>query len=116
MLHKGIDIPAWPGAPIVATADGIVIYASTATGFGLLVAISHRYGFQTLYGHCSKLLVRKGQQVKKGQIIAQVGSTGRSTGPHLHYEVRRRRGNKVVSLKPNSFLDLDIFTANEMVW
>lgn len=88
VTHTGIDIPAAKGSSILAAADGTVTMATTNGGFGLCVKIDHGGGVLTLYGHCSKLLVKKGQKVKKGDLIAQVGTTGRSTGNHLHFEVR----------------------------
>ncbi|MGE5572504.1 MAG: peptidoglycan DD-metalloendopeptidase family protein [Bacteroidota bacterium] len=86
--HDGIDIAAPTGTPITATADGIVRLSGTQAGYGRLVIIDHGYGFQTVYAHNSRNVVRSGQRVKRGQVIAYVGSTGTSTGPHVHYEVR----------------------------
>lgn len=86
--HNGIDIPAAHGTPIYATADGIVGRAQRLGGYGNYVEIEHGNAIQTRYGHMSSYVVRSGQQVKKGEIIGYVGSTGRSTGNHLHYEVR----------------------------
>ncbi|HMP46199.1 MAG TPA: M23 family metallopeptidase [Sphingopyxis sp.] len=86
--HNGIDIPAPHGTPIYATADGIVGRAQRLGGYGLYVEIEHGNAIQTRYGHMSSYVVQSGQQVKKGDIIGYVGSTGRSTGNHLHYEVR----------------------------
>jgi len=86
-FHSGIDINASHGAPIRATADGTVSLSSWKTGYGKTVMLDHGYGTQTLYGHCSSLLVVAGQKVKKGQLIARVGTTGYATGPHVHYEV-----------------------------
>ncbi len=86
--HYGIDMAAPTGTPIYASKAGTVSFSGSASGYGLLVKLNHGGGVETRYGHCSKLLVKKGQQVKKGQIIALVGSTGRSTGPHLHFEIR----------------------------
>jgi murein DD-endopeptidase MepM/ murein hydrolase activator NlpD len=89
VFHEGLDIGARTGTPIRATAAGIVKIARRKGNYGLLVEIKHgSYGFSTRYAHNSKLLVKEGQEVKKGDIIAYVGSTGKSTGPHLHYEVR----------------------------
>jgi murein DD-endopeptidase MepM/ murein hydrolase activator NlpD len=88
MFHEGIDIAAAAGTPVFASAKGTVISAGYAAGYGNLVVIDHGNGYQTAYGHNSKLFVKAGQKVKKGQKISSVGSTGRSTGPHLHYEVR----------------------------
>ncbi|WP_371373444.1 M23 family metallopeptidase [Sporomusa aerivorans] len=87
-LHAGIDIAYTMGAPVAATADGEVVVSGPAGGYGNLVQIDHGNGIATLYGHNSRLAVSTGQQVKKGQIIAYAGSTGKSTGPHVHYEVR----------------------------
>jgi murein DD-endopeptidase MepM/ murein hydrolase activator NlpD len=86
--HNGIDIPAPHGTPIYATADGIVGRAQRLGGYGLYVEVEHGNGIQTRYGHMSSFIVSSGQRVKKGDILGYVGSTGRSTGNHLHYEVR----------------------------
>ncbi len=87
-FHSGIDIGAGYGLNIVAAADGVVTLATTNGGYGQCIIINHGSGITTLYGHCSTLLVSSGDQVTKGQVIAKVGSTGVSTGPHLHFEVR----------------------------
>ena len=87
-FHKGIDFAGANGTSIKATGDGVVIFSGWQSGYGKVVIISHGYGITTLYGHNSKLLVEKGDKVKKAQIISKMGSTGRSTGSHLHYEVR----------------------------
>ena len=88
-FHQGIDIAAEMGTPIVATADGVVTIAGwNASGYGNMVDIDHGSGVSTRYGHASAVVVTVGQRVRRGQIIAYVGSTGHSTGPHLHYEVR----------------------------
>ncbi|HUT66640.1 MAG TPA: M23 family metallopeptidase [Spirochaetota bacterium] len=87
-VHQGVDVSWWPGAPIRATADGVVVFAGMKGGYGRTVQIQHDYGFQTLYAHCSSLRIYEGQKVKKGEIIAFLGRTGRATGFHLHYEVR----------------------------
>lgn len=85
--HKGIDIAAPRGTPIKATADGVVTFSGVKSGYGNVVIIRHGYGYTTLYGHNSRNLVKVGEKVKKGQVIALCGSTGISTGPHVHYEV-----------------------------
>jgi murein DD-endopeptidase MepM/ murein hydrolase activator NlpD len=87
-FHEGVDIRV-NGEPIVATADGCVKFAGWRGGYGLAVIIDHGNGFETIYGHNSSLKVKRGDFVRRGQIIAFGGNTGRSTGPHLHYEVRK---------------------------
>lgn len=86
--HSGVDLAAPFGTPIVATGDGVVNTADWQGGYGLLVALDHGKGLQTRYGHMSQLNVAQGQQIHKGDVIGYVGSTGLSTGPHLHYEIR----------------------------
>ena len=90
-FHKGIDIATREGAPIVAPADGIVSYIGWQHGYGKTITITHGYGLVTRYAHLKKSLAKKGQYVKRGETIALVGNTGRSTGPHLHYEVQINR-------------------------
>ena len=100
-LHDGLDISAPHGTPIVATASGVVAYAGPlAGGYGNVVYIDHGHGFFTFYGHNSKNLVATGVKVRRGQIIAQVGNTGMSTGPHVHYSVR----HKGVWLNPTKYI------------
>ena len=94
-LHAGLDFSAPTGTPIYATADGEVQIAGFNTdGYGNKVVINHGYGFQTLYAHMVRVIANVGQSVKRGEVIGYVGSTGKSTGPHLHYEVIKR-GTKV---------------------
>lgn len=111
-FHKGIDIATWAGAPIQATADGIIEYSGWSGTFGYVVVIDHDFGYRTIYAHCSQLLIKKGETVKKGHVIAQVGSTGISTGPHLHYEIRKWRQ----AVDPIHYIDLDMFTASHRIW
>jgi murein DD-endopeptidase MepM/ murein hydrolase activator NlpD len=85
--HTGIDISTPTGRPVVATADGIVLYASRRGTYGNTIVIDHKYGMMTLYGHLSRYNVRPGRRVRRGDVIGYVGSTGRSRGPHVHYEV-----------------------------
>jgi len=86
--HEGIDIAGPRGTPIIAPGDGVVTFNGYKGGYGRTLMIDHGYGIVTLYGHCSNLYVGEGQRVKRGMVIASVGNTGRSTGPHLHYELR----------------------------
>ena len=85
--HQGVDYPAVTGTPILAIANGTVTQAGYNGGYGNLVEIDHGQGYTSKYGHASQILTRMGQQVQKGQVIALVGSTGHSTGPHLHFEM-----------------------------
>lgn len=87
-FHKGMDIATKKGTPIIATANGVVAYAGTKGLLGKVVIIDHGHGVVTRYGHLSKALKKRGEKIKRGDTIALVGNTGRSTGPHLHYEVR----------------------------
>lgn len=87
-MHAGVDLAAPIGTPIYATADGIVGRAGWTGGYGNLVELEHGRGIATRYGHLSQILVHPGQRVRRGELIAKMGSTGRSTGSHLHYEVR----------------------------
>jgi len=86
--HTGIDYGAPRGTPIMATANGRVAFAGWKGGYGKLIIVKHPNGYQTYYGHCSRLLKKRGQLVEQGQVIARVGKTGVATGPHVHYEVR----------------------------
>jgi len=86
-LHEGVDLSAEANSRIFATADGVVMQSGQVGGYGILIEIKHDTGLMTRYGHASKLFVQVGDVVKKGQLIGLVGSTGRSTGNHLHYEV-----------------------------
>jgi murein DD-endopeptidase MepM/ murein hydrolase activator NlpD len=87
--HPGIDIAAPRGTPILAAGRGRVVRAGWASGYGQMVEIEHGFGYSTVYAHASRLLVRVGQEVDRGDVIAQVGRTGTATANHLHYEVRR---------------------------
>ena len=108
-MHTGVDIKASMGAPVRSTAPGIVSYSGWRQGYGKTVEIDHGHGFKTLYGHNSKLVVVVGQKVAKGQVVAHVGMTGYTTGPHLHYEVRKYDN----PINPVAFLDLDIKSAGK---
>lgn len=98
--HKGMDIAAPNGTSIKAAADGTITYSGWMGGYGNLIIISHENGIQTYYGHCSKLYAKKGTEVKAGDVIAAVGSTGNSTGNHLHFEIRKNG----VQINPQKYL------------
>jgi len=118
-FHKGLDFRAKRNTPIKAPADGVVEFAGyhKKSGFGNLIIIDHNYGFKTVYGHLKKVAVKAGQFIKKGEIIGYTGSSGLSTGPHLHYEVRfiSRALNPIFFLKWNSSNFKDIFKKEKYV-
>lgn len=89
-MHTGIDFTAPPGTDIYCTGDGVVEESDWLGGYGKVIIINHGFGFKTVYAHCQDLKVKEGEKVKRGQVVATVGNTGMSTGPHLHYEVRRK--------------------------
>ncbi len=94
-LHTGIDFTAKPGTPVYATGDGKVIQPeSKQSGYGIVITIDHGYGYQSVYAHLSKSVVKPGKQVKRGELIGYVGNTGLSAGPHLHYEIVKN-GKKI---------------------
>tara|TARA_B100000683_G_scaffold64845_1_gene63325 strand:+ start:210 stop:1184 length:975 start_codon:yes stop_codon:yes gene_type:complete len=104
-FHQGIDFTAPTGTPIYATGNGVVVRTQKLrTGYGQNVIIDHGYGYRSLYAHMSKILVKRGQKVKRGEVIGKVGSTGKSTAPHLHYEVIKN-GRK---LNPIEFFYSDL--------
>lgn len=89
VMHKGLDLGGYVGMHVMAPADGVVIWTGRRGSYGKTVVIDHGFGMQTHYAHLSRFLVRRGQRVKRGEVFAEMGNTGVSTGPHLHYEVRR---------------------------
>lgn len=99
-MHEGLDFMAEAGTPIYAAADGIVAQAESTPDYGNIVKVDHGSGLETRYAHALRLLVKAGDRVQKGQLIAEVGSTGRSTGAHLHFEVRLNG----VPLDPRKYL------------
>ena len=105
-MHEGMDMAAATGSPVYATGDGYVRRARVAGGYGNLVEIEHGFGYETRFGHLSRILVAEGQFVRRGTMVGLVGSTGRSTGPHLHYEVRI--GGRAV--QPSSFMQIAFTT------
>ncbi|MEA5511678.1 M23 family metallopeptidase [Crocosphaera sp. UHCC 0190] len=101
-MHTGVDIAGPMGTPIFAAATGVVVFTGwSPEGYGNLVTLHHPDGSLSLYGHNSRILVSQGQQVKQGEQIAEMGSTGNSTGPHLHFEIRPQGG---VAVNPRAFL------------
>ncbi|MDH5719464.1 MAG: M23 family metallopeptidase [Spirochaetia bacterium] len=112
-LHSGYDFAAAPDTPIYATADGHVTFAGNlSTGYGNYLKIQHSFGFSTLYGHCSKILVKPDSKVNRGQLIALVGRSGTATGYHLHYEVRMKDIERLMGyeifLNPLPFMQSDL--------
>ena len=101
-FHTGVDIIASPGTPVMAAAGGVVATSAFVPEYGNIVEVDHDNGLTTRYAHLSRSLVKVGDVVMKGQVIARVGATGRTTGPHLHFEVRE----KGIPLNPNRFLSL----------
>ncbi len=112
-FHKGMDFACDTGTPVYATGDGTVIYAKWQSGYGNLIEIDHGYGFVTRYADLSRILVTKGQKIHRGAEIGRVGSTGKSTGPHLHYEVLVQ--DKNVNPINYYFMDLDAEQYDEMI-
>ena len=98
--HSGMDIAARSGTPVYATGDGWVTYAGWLGAYGNLIKLQHPSGYETRFGHLSRIAIMQNQWVRKGQLIGYIGSTGRSTGPHLHYEVRMNG----VALNPRGFM------------
>ena len=86
-LHRGVDLAIDIGTPVCVTADGVVSQVKRDVGLGKLVKVDHQYGYSTIYAHLSRISVKRGQHVNRGEVIGAVGNTGYSTGPHLHYEV-----------------------------
>ncbi|MDE6027641.1 MAG: peptidoglycan DD-metalloendopeptidase family protein, partial [Muribaculaceae bacterium] len=112
-FHEGIDFAAAIGTPVFATADGIVEESGWKGGYGNCIDLSHGYNYTTRYGHLSEVLVAAGKKVKRGELIGKVGSTGKSTGPHLHYEVRFK--DEVQNPVNYYFMDLSPAEYSEMI-
>jgi murein DD-endopeptidase MepM/ murein hydrolase activator NlpD len=89
-FHKGVDISAPTGTPVRAAADGVIVHAEQVSGYGRLIVVDHGNGIQTYYAHLSKFFALSGREVRRGEIIGAIGTSGRTTAPHLHYEVRQR--------------------------
>lgn len=111
-MHKGIDIAAPWGAPVYAATDGVVRFAGRSSGYGNFIKLDHGGAFGTGYGHLSRILVRNGQSVRKGQVIGAVGSTGMSTGPHLHYELYKN--GAAVNPRSVSFTSMRQLTGSDL--
>lgn len=109
-FHPALDLTARTGTPIYAPASGVVVFAKRKGGYGKLLLLAHSFGFKTAYGHLNRFAVKSGDFVNKGDLIAYVGSTGRSTGPHLHYEVRYL--DKWLNPKP--FMQWDLENINNI--
>lgn len=112
-FHEGMDFSASTGTPIYATGNGTVTKAGWQSGYGRVVVINHGYGYETLYAHMNKIDVRKGQRVVRGEVIGEVGNTGKSTGPHLHYEVHVK--GRVVNPVNYYFMDLSADDYDRMI-
>jgi len=112
VMHNGIDFKADRGTPVYATADGIVEYAGyqKSSGFGKLIILQHNYGFKTYYAHLDAVKIKTKEFIRKGQLIGLSGNTGRSTGPHLHYEIR----HLFSSIDPEPFISWDITNFNAL--
>ena len=103
-FHAGLDIASFPGTPVVAAADGVVSFSGIKDGYGNTLVIDHKYGYKTLYGHNARILVRVNQKVKKGQKIAVLGRSGRTTGYHVHFEIRINN----IPIDPWPFITVEI--------
>ena len=110
-IHYGLDMPAPMNTKVMSTADGRVTFSGWSGSYGNMVQIYHGMGISTIYGHCAEVVVKKGQWIKKGQVIALSGNSGLSNGPHLHYEIRRWN----IAIDPTPYLKRDIL-ATTQVW
>lgn len=103
-MHTGIDLIVTEGTPVLAAASGTVVLVDEVSGYGLTVVVDHGGGWQTLYAHLFEIAVQPGETVHRGQPLGRVGDSGRATTPHLHFELRRRRADRVVALDPGPLL------------
>jgi murein DD-endopeptidase MepM/ murein hydrolase activator NlpD len=103
-MHTGIDLIVTEGTPVLAAARGTVVLVDEVSGYGLTVVVDHGGGWQTLYAHLFELAVKPGDRVHRAQPLGRVGETGRASTPHLHFEIRQRRGNRMVALDPAPIL------------
>ena len=112
-FHSGMDFSANIGTPVYATGDGVVKKAGWESGYGKLIIVNHGFGYETWYAHLNDYSVRVGQKVKRGEVIGKLGNTGKSTGPHLHYEVRLK--GKAVNPVNYYFMDLSAEDYDKMI-
>ena len=112
-FHNGMDFSANIGTPVYATGDGVIKKAGWQSGYGKIIIVSHGFGYETWYAHLNKYNVRVGQKVVRGEVIGEVGNTGKSTGPHLHYEVHVK--GKVVNPVNYYFMDLSAEEYDQMI-
>ena len=112
-FHNGMDFSANIGTPVYATGDGVIMKAGWQSGYGKIIVVSHGFGYETWYAHLNKYYVRVGQKVVRGEVIGEVGNTGKSTGPHLHYEVHLK--GKVVNPVNYYFMDLSAEEYDQMI-
>lgn len=112
-FHNGMDFSANIGTPVYATGDGVIKKAGWQSGYGKIIVVSHGFGYETWYAHLNKYNVRVGQKVVRGEVIGEVGNTGKSTGPHLHYEVHLK--GKVVNPVNYYFMDLSAEEYDQMI-
>ena len=112
-FHNGMDFSANIGTPVYATGDGVIKKAGWQSGYGKIIVVSHGFGYETWYAHLNKYNVRIGQKVVRGEVIGEVGNTGKSTGPHLHYEVHLK--GKVVNPVNYYFMDLSAEEYDQMI-
>lgn len=103
-MHTGIDLIVTEGTPVLAAAAGRVVLVDEVSGYGLTVLVDHGNGWQTLYAHLFEIAVQPGEQVQRGQPLGRVGESGRASTPHLHFEIRQRRGDRLVALDPAPIL------------
>jgi murein DD-endopeptidase MepM/ murein hydrolase activator NlpD len=103
-MHTGMDLIVTEGTPVLAAAGGTVVLVDEVSGYGLTVVVDHGGGWQTLYAHLFEIAVQPGETVHRGQPLGRVGDSGRATTPHLHFELRRRRADRVVALDPGPLL------------
>ena len=103
-MHTGIDLIVTEGTPVLASAMGRVILVDEVSGYGLTVVVDHGGGWQTLYAHLFEIAVKPGETIHRGQPLGRVGDSGRASTPHLHFEIRQRRGEGMVALDPGALL------------